>query len=151
MNKKALLGGVAAVLCSMSLAVQANPIIKAFTTFGAGAPLYTLTVHTPYDQEIVLEEVRAYLGLSTTSPCSDMVLVADQKSDDYQTFVEQSGTYAIQADELKGLGVVVSCVRFETVYHGKTYSTGNIRLHYDNNSQSYTGAIPSSGTINYAS
>lgn len=150
MNKKTFLSGVAAALCCVSISVQANSLIKAFTTFGSGAPLYTLHVTTPYDQEIVLDEVRAYLGMSQSNPCSDLVMVADEKSDGYQTFVEKSGSYAIQGDELNDIGAVISCVRFDTIYHGKTYSTGNIRLVYNNSTHKYTGAMPSSGTINYS-
>lgn len=56
-------------------------------------------------------------------------------------------TYVTSDRLLTLLGVAQNCAKFDIIHSGKTYSTGNIRLTWDEKNSRYQSGIPSSVVV----
>jgi hypothetical protein len=89
---------------------------------------------------------RDYAGVSTTSPCSDLVLKAtyDMKGEfSFHSYRDDSAVFIYRA------GTEATCYKrtFTMADTGNVYSTGNVQLTWDADSQSYTQATPEKVTV----
>lgn len=90
--------------------------------------------------------VRDYAGVSTTNACSDMVLrgTYDMEADISDTsYKDDSDTLIFRA------GAQATCYKrtFTMSRTGNFYTTENVRLTWDDISQSYTAAAPTTAAV----
>jgi len=113
---------------------------------GGGAVIGTTTYITPGNAEIILDEVSVFAGKS----CSSMTKITDLHSSPDTEWVADSEQVSFTSEDIiEGVGPGMGCVREDDVYHGKTVSTGPIRLIWDSNAGQYTHAYPRSTVMNY--
>jgi hypothetical protein len=89
--------------------------------------------------------VEDFKGISTTEPCSDLTLVKNYYS--VRSEVVPMNEAIISYDLLFGYGPAATCIKTEITLNGMVFSTGNIKLIWDEGSKTYTAAEPSSVTV----
>ncbi|MES2217781.1 MAG: hypothetical protein V4501_05170 [Pseudomonadota bacterium] len=100
---------------------------------------YTTVTNQEYWDQITDE---AYAGTSTTDPCSDLTLV---DTTDCRPLLSDSNYKLTSAMLLSRFGPAKTCIRFDAIVGTKfyKYTTGNIKLTWDESKNSYTTATPS--------
>ena len=115
-------------------------------TASAGAPIYTITTTTPNGNPIRADEEIIYAGKS----CNTMTAFDDFHSfgDDYVSVVaKRSALDSNTINEIAGSGR--GCFKVDIVIGGRVVSTGPIALTWNQETQQYIAANPSSGTMNF--
>ena len=129
--------------------VSTSVFAKSFLNASSSGALYTLSVMTPNGQDIFLDTARDYAG-SSKNRCSDLSLLKDHTGSAYLWM--ESGELPFDSEIInRNVGPNKTCFKIDFIYAGKLYSTGPVKLFWDNDKQAYTKASPHSGVINFNS
>lgn len=91
--------------------------------------------------------INGYAGTSTSAPCSDLTLI--YHSDMGKNIYIKPGTINTTSNDLiKHPGPGYACMRTDLIIAGKTYSSGNIQLTWDEVNHVYTDANPNRVVLN---
>lgn len=149
MNKKLI---AAIALCTFSLTsslVIANLLHRTpnmgAATYGNTILYVSITGRTDgYDEEtgergIKVEAVSQSVGYSTIAPCTDLSTTIYPDRD----LVLLPGGIGYSSDDLvEDIGIGATCIKMAAIKNGKIYSTGKIRLFFDDYNFDYTDAKP---------
>lgn len=113
---------------------------------GSAAPIYTISVSTPNNTEIRLDEVRFFIG----STCNTLMNVEDfySQGDEYASAISGQGSLSSK-DLIEMVGPGMGCFKADAFYQGKLHTTGPVALTWDSNSHQYTAATPSSVHLSF--
>ena len=103
-------------------------LMSSFQSSASGTPVYTLTSITPNGGLYQLDDVRVFIGLSSTSPCSDLMSIGSVPSDNLVVMNGDEQLYSKDFQDFVINGSQVTCMKMDMIAQGKTYTTGNMQL-----------------------
>jgi hypothetical protein len=122
--------------------------IGAVGAVGDNAQILYMTINTPSNQPINLDEFQLLVGTSSTSPCSDLSIWTDLHSSSSNPLTMGAGNGPIgSADLVQVVGAHQTCFEMNFIANGKVASTGQIKLTGDADI-GYVAASPNNVTIN---
>lgn len=112
-------------------------------------PIMSYNVVTPEGKDFPIEELRIYAGTSA-SACSDLHVVGDYRADSYESMYVENGSDTVGSEDIAELvGPKATCIKWDVIAGGKTYSSDNIKLEWSDLLNEYVKANPSSFSIDF--
>jgi hypothetical protein len=100
-----------------------------------------LTFYIITDHEFTTEySEQLYFGTSTSAPCSDLKPFGQALKNTMK--FHKANYVTTSSDLVDTFPVPATCVAFDISMNGNNYSTGNIKVLWDESSKSYTAATP---------
>ena len=104
---------------------------------------------TPKNRAIDFDEVIFSGGYETNGNCdySQTAYASEETPEDLKNATTTSDDFT--SDDIKAMfGGENVCMKFDVIYQGNTFSTGDIHFIWNNNKEAYVEAIPSHVTLN---
>ena len=115
-----------------------------------GGPILSYQVITP-NEDFGVDEVIGFVGSSTTAPCSDLHRVFDLFISGGKIPMENEYDFFTSDDLIEMLHEAKTCFKIDFIKDDNTYSSGDLVMTWDANSNEYTKVSPSSFVLDFSS
>lgn len=141
-------------IIAASLLVSATSFAKIPTPNHAQdeSALWALFTVTPGGKTITLDEYQILGGTSKSDPCSDLQVIRDVHSSSQYPWTQEPGSWYYDSGSFEySMGGGLTCFKMNFYYQHKLYTTGNVLLTWDSNSEQYVYANPNQTVVHFNS